>query len=309
MGGSGGTILPSYTPSEFRDKIRNAEQNAEDQQFETQVAELLGSYLADFNDRDTEAIQRILDSVKQELEKEFGEPVTLMFGGSIAKHTYVDGLSDIDALLLMDSADVAGETPESLRETCAARLKARFGDENVSVGALAVTITKDGHTLQFLPALRDGDHFKISNPDGKGWSKIRPRVFAEALTRANAALSNKLVPTIKLVKAIVFTFPENRRLSGYHVEALAIEVFREYGGNLTPKAMLGHFFEKAAAVLLNPIKDATGQSTFVDEYLGEENSLQRKIAADSCDRVARKIRNADGARSVQFWREIFGDLV
>jgi hypothetical protein len=308
MGGSGGTILPSFRPDEFREKLRAAEQQTYDQEFESEIAKFLGLRLADFNSRDTEAIQRILDSVKQELSEEFEGPVSLLFGGSVAKHTYVDGLSDIDALLLMNPKDAVGQTPESLRELCGARLKERFGEQNVTVGDLAVTVMKDGQLLQFLPAIREGEHFKISNANGRGWAKVRPRVFAGMLTEANDRLGKKLVPTIKLAKAIISDFPENRRLTGYHTEALAVEMFRNYQGELTPKAMLRHFFDNAASNLMVPIKDATGQSTYVDEYLGEANSLERKIVADTCDRVARRIRNADGAKSMQLWKEIFGEL-
>lgn len=310
MGGSSGrSSLPSIRPDEFEKLLRSAEAKVQDDNFEIEVADFLASCLAQFNDRDTAAIQRLVDIVKSELSEEFEEPVSLLFGGSVAKHTYVDGLSDIDALLLVNPKDASGETPDALRELCATRLRDRFGSQNVTVGALAITLLKDGHTLQFLPALRSGEHFKIANSDGHGWAKIMPRVFAAALTEANDRLGKKLVPTIKLAKAIISSFPEPRKLSGYHTEALAIEIFRDYNSATTPKAMLRYFFEQAPSRLLSPIKDITGQSTHVDEYLGDENSLQRKIVADACDRLARRIRNADGAKSLPMWKDVFGELV
>jgi hypothetical protein len=311
MGGSGGRgrSLPSFDPEEFRDRIRKAEDERRDETYEFAVAGFLAECLAQFNDRDTAAIQRILDSVKIELSEEFEEPVSLLFGGSVAKHTYVDGLSDIDALLLMNPKDVSDETPDAMRELCAARLRERFGKENISVGNLAITLVKDGHTLQLLPALRSGEHFKIADSDGHTWAKIRPRDFANALSEANSRLSNKLVPTIKLAKAIIAQFPEPRRLTGYHVEALAVDIFKDYKGELTTKSMLRCFFEEAPARVISPIKDITGQSIYVDDYLQESNSIKRKIVADSCDRVARIIKNADGAHFLPMWKGIFGESI
>jgi hypothetical protein len=118
-------------------------------------------------------------------------------------------------------------------------------------------------------------------------------------------MDGKLVPCIKLAKAIIATLPEQRQLTGYHTESLAIQVFKDYKGPKTSKAMLRHFFENAPGHVKEPIRDSSGQSVYVDEYLGEANSLGRRIAADALGRIARKIRNADGARSVERWRELF----
>jgi len=168
-----------------------------------------------------------------------------------------------------------------------------------------VTLTRKETVIQLLPALRDGKKFKISSQDGKSWSQIDPAGFASALTKTNKAMDGKLVPCIKLAKAIIATLPEQRRLTGYHTESLAIQVFKKYDGPKTPKAMLRYFFEKAPEHIRRPIKDTSGQSVHVDEYLGAANSLERRIAADALARIARKVRNADGARSLARWKELF----
>jgi hypothetical protein len=175
----------------------------------------------------------------------------------------------------------------------------------VSVGKLAVTLNHDGKTIQLLPALRVGDKFKISSTDGKEWSKINPVGFADALTKANKAMDGKLVPCIKLAKSIIATLPEKRQLTGYHTESLAINIFRDYDGPKTPKDMIRHFFEKAPEYVNKPIVDSTGQSIYVDEYLDKADSLERRIVADALGRIARKMKNADGARSLESWKELF----
>jgi hypothetical protein len=307
MGGSGGRYFPSYTPAEFQRKVQKAQDSAKDEVYEGEANGLLSEYLAQFNNRDVDAVNQVLEKARLELAEEFEGTVELKFGGSVAKKTYVDGLSDVDALVLLKHADAAHESPADIKETCAVRLREIFGADKVSVGQLAITVEKNGATIQFLPALRAGDHFKISDAKGTEWSKIRPRLFAESLTRANGELGNKLIPTIKLAKAIIGQLPEQRRLSGYHVEALAMKVFEGYQGEVATRPMLKHFFEHVGPRLQQPLTDVTGQSEHVDEYLGDAQSVQRRVIADACDRINRRLRAADAAKDLAQWRQVFGD--
>jgi hypothetical protein len=306
MGGSGGGYFSSsVSPEELARKTREAEQAAQDAQFETEVQQFFADELAQYNQRDKVGTQQVFDAVKEDLKDGIEGTVELLYGGSISKHTYIDGLSDVDALVLFDRKEVTGQTPRELRKLLADCLRARYGKNAVQVGTLAVTLTHQEQTLQLLPAIRDGRAFKIASSDGKQWSKINPRTFAGALTKANKAMDGKLVPCVKLAKAIIATLPEKRRLTGYHTESLAINIFKDYSGPKTTRAMLHHFFERAAAHVRQPVVDSTGQSVHVDEYLGPANSLPRRIVGDSMNRVARRMKNADGARSVARWRELF----
>ena len=306
MGGSGGGFFSSrLTPEQLARRTREAEEKAGDSRFETQVAGFLNTELAAYNDRDISATQSVFDDLKRDLEEDIEGAVDLLFGGSIAKHTYVDGLSDVDALVLLDKSELRHSNPRTIQELLANRLQVKYPRANVSIGQLAVTMELDGNTIQLLPALREGERLKIAHFDGLGWSKIDPKGFSNALTRENQRMGGKLVPCIKLAKAIIATFPEKRRLVGYHVESLAVQIFRDYEEPKTPKAMLSYFFEQAATNVRRPIRDSSGQSVHVDEYLGEPDSIQRRIVADGMGRVARRIRNADGAQSLEGWRELF----
>jgi len=117
-------------------------------------------------------------------------------------------------------------------------------------------------------------------------------------------MDGKLVPTIKLAKAIIAKLPEQRQLTGYHTEVLAVSIFDGYAGPKTTKAMLGYFFDKLPTAVRTPRRDVTGQSSYLDDYLGASDSAERRVTADAIDRVARTIRNADGAQSVGMWREL-----
>lgn len=306
MGSTGGGYFSgSVSAAELANRIRQAEDRARDQTFETSVNEYLGSLLSRFNDRNAAGTQEILEQIVSELEGEIEGTVNTLFGGSVAKRTYLEGISDVDALVLVDNTELKETGPEEVKGYLASCLAARYGREAVNKGVRAVTVIVDDKMIQLLPALRVGEGLRIANSEGTEWSRVNPGRFAAALTRANEAMNSKLVPCIKLVKAIVAELPEKRQMTGYHVESMAIQVFREYEGLRTNKAMLGHFFEKAASGVNSPIVDSSGQSVHVDEDLGPKGSLQRRILGDALGRIGRKIRNADGAQSMARWRELF----
>jgi hypothetical protein len=165
----------------------------------------------------------------------------------------------------------------------------------------------DGMLIQLLPAVRaDDGRIHVPSSRQEGWSKINPVPFQEALTRRNSECASKLVPTIKLAKAVVGQLPEPLRLSGYHMESLAIAAFRNYSGEKTTTQMLPTFFERARQLVLSPIKDSTGQSVHVDEYLGPANSEARQAASHVLGRLERRMRNATAAGSTAQWRALFG---
>jgi len=88
------------------------------------------------------------------------------------------------------------------------------------------------------------------------------------------------------------------------VESLAIEAFKNYEGPRTYKAMVAHFFDRAAELVKSPILDRSGQSVYVDEYLGAANSQERRGVSQALQRVRRKLQNADASKSVEAWSEL-----
>lgn len=310
MGGSSGSgAFGNRSPRELRDIVRKAEDKTTDAAFAAQLASLLGDLLAAYNGRDADAALERLNGVKAALGKAINGTVDHLFGGSVAKHTYVDGLSDIDSLIFVNETALEGKSPQQVLSRMEKILKRKLGAKaEISHGRMAVTIDfHDGMVLQVLPALRTEDGLvQVPSSRHEGWSKITPVAFQEALTRRNRECNSKLVPTIKLAKAIVGQLPESQRLSGYHMESLAIAAFRNYDGEKTTMAMLPVFFERARELVLSPIKDRTGQSVHVDGYLGSENSDARQAASHVLGRLARRMRNATAAGSTAQWQALFG---
>lgn len=309
MGGSGGVFSHS-TPEDYQERIRREQERSVDEEFNGEVSTFIDVLLAQYNDRDKETIDVHLKGIVAALRDRIDGAIETLFGGSIDKHTYVDGLSDIDALVLLNDPEVSGDMPNAVLARLSKILHERFPNTDIKIGTLAVTVFfSDKHEVQLLPAIRVQGGFKIPAAKGNKWAEVSPEKFVEKLTRVNDSCGGKVVPTIKLVKAINNGLPKAFQLTGYHMESLAIEAFESYSGRKNTKAMLGHFFSEAASRVLSPIQDKTGQSVHVDEYLGKAGGSKRIAVSRELMRIARRIRNADAAQSLAQWKALFGDLV
>lgn len=311
MGGSsgGGGLFARRTVGELRELVDRQEHKTRDAAFAADLAGVLGELLGGYNARDTLTANERLEDVKASLADEMEGSFDSLYGGSVAKHTYVDGLSDVDSLVIINDSALEGMPPSEVLRKMAETIANQVGDEGVVThGKMAVTITySDGMILQVLPAIKSKDD-KLRVPSSRrddSWSKIDPVGFNRALTKANSQCSGKLIPTIKLAKAIVSNLPKTEQLTGYHIESLAIKAFRGYEGEKTTSAMLQHFFASSQDFVLSPIKDSSGQSLHVDGYLGKTNSSARGSVSRALGRIERKMRNATRGESVAQWRALF----
>ncbi len=302
MGGSGGS---SYPPSRDIPSLQErARAETQQQALVAEVNALLAEKLATINSRDVNKIGQYLDGITEALAESVEDVTQLLFGGSVAKHTYVDGLSDVDALVLLSEGQ--DRPPSDVRDEFAQTLRERLPTadvKSVEVGDMAVTVEyRDGTTVQLIAAVRQDDrHVAVPSADGSEWRAIMPRRFARALTRVNQSNGQLVVPTIKIAKSILAVESSGAPLSGYHVEALAVAAFREYEGPRNLKSTAEHFFNSASENVLRPIADTTGQSRHLDEYLGPSGSPERQKVAAQLRRIAARMRSAS---SVGDWEAI-----
>lgn len=306
MGSSGGRGY-DYKQRDIKAAIDNSFSETDRENFETKIADIINNLLLKYNDRDVVEIEKRLEEIKNIISQELEGTVNLKFGGSIEKHTYVDGLSDIDTLVLVNKTEFS---PQEIKDHIANELRKALRDvQEITVGNLAVTVKyNDGKELQLLPAIKSGDKYKIQDPKSNTWSEINPQAFTDKLTKINQVTNGKLVPAIKIIKGINEQSPDNRKLTGYHIESIAIEAFKDYSGESTTKKIVTHFFDKAREVIKNPIKDKSGQSIHVDEYLGKKNSEERKRAQYQLEFINSKIQAANNSKSIESWRSLLNDI-
>jgi len=302
MGGSGGGGYSPRTEQQTESSIQAARRATDYADYEAAVSERLRDQLAEYNDRDTDAINSRLEEVKEILADYLESSFFLRFGGSVSKHTYVDGISDVDCLCFLDSSKLAADSPQQLLKGFENLLKELIGKRAyVERGAISIKLKyKDGLELQILPAQRTATGVRIPAYDEDAWSQIvHPQMFAQVLTDLNQKLSGKLVPVIKLVKPAMNNLEP--KMKGYHIEVLAERIFQEYRGNLNSKDMIQHFMDRASELVRTPIKDMTGQSNYADDYLGQPNSATRVAIGRSLQNMAQRMKQADTHCSVDDW--------
>lgn len=100
------------------------------------------------------------------------------------------------------------------------------------------------------------------------------------------------VPVIKLAKSLFNNLPSKYQLSGYHVEALAVEAFSAYNGRYTLYDMTRHLLDYSTRRVLNPMNDVTGQSGEIDSNFGGRNSMIRQQLSLQIKNIAGKFSGA-----------------
>ena len=267
----------------------------------------LRGQLKEYNDRDHEAINRHRETVRQALEQD-DDVVRILFAGSLERHTYVEGLSDVDALVIVNRSKLSSELPQDAIESMEALIRRRLPNTKIRSGDLAVTAEySDGVEMQFLPAIERKDGIRIADGSRNRWSSvIRPNRFRAKLTKVNQAKAGQVIPAIKLVKGLASQVIQNddEKIQGYHMESIAIEAFRDYQGPTDLRSMVIHFCESASEIVLEPITDSTGQSRNVDEYMKGARSPRRRRASENFRRM---LDHFSACRSVSDLDALFGN--
>lgn len=307
-GGGGGRGGGEDGTTSLDDLEQKAHDYVDSSEYEIEINNYFQDLLKDFNDRDVDGIKKHLETIIAALETEI-DIINLLFGGSIQKHTYINGLSDIDILAILDDASYKNMTPNEVLKKFSDRLKQRLPNTQISTGNLAVTIEfTDGHKIQVLPAIKSQDGIRIAHPEGARWSKvIRPERFAKKLTEVNQSKNGRVIPVIKLFKGINAQLPKETQLSGYHIESLAINAFENYKGQLNYKDMLLYMTKYSSNAVQHPITDRTGQSLHVCDYLGNFGSANRDRVSRELKRVHSKMTKANENNSLESWKELMGE--
>ncbi len=306
MGGSGGhgfgrTHDAVWKPPDLENSLKQTRQ----QVAEAEVSSVFADALSKINQIDTEALNLHKEEIFQALKSTFEEADGLLGGGSYSQHTYVNGISDVDMLFVLDAFSSSKiphkENSKAVLADMEKRLRLRFPNTEIKSGRMAVTIKfSDGLELQVLPAFRYHSGYRIPDYRGAGWTIARPNIFAKLLQQRNKEMGGQLVPCIKLAKQIC----ENQGLEvkSYHLSNMAVKAFEQYTGPRSQEDMLRHLFNKAKELTVTRMRDITGQGAYVDHYLS--NKTARMQLARQLATIEKEIIAAEGNSNA--WRQILG---
>ena len=263
---------------------------------EDRFNEYCENLLARYTRRNQQAVTRHLQCLCDFLRQEGNHVVQTMFGGSVRRGTYVTGLSDVDVLLIVNESTLVNQQPTTVIESVRSTIRRRLPQNTVRAGNLAVTIHyAGGIEIQLLPVIRtNSGGIRIAEPGSTQWSNVvQPENFARKLAEVNHAKNGRVVPMIKLAKAMADCFITRRdwKIRGFHMESLAIDAFRNYQGPQDPKSLLNHFLTHSMTAVMRPITNSTGQSRYVDEYLGAADSRARRRASTHLGQMRGKVNS------------------
>lgn len=286
--------VTGWQPADLEGSLAQTRQQAA----EAEVAAVFRDALAQINQIDTEALNKHKEEIFQALKSTFEEADVLVGGGSYSQHTYVNGISDVDMLFVLDTFSASKipnkENSKAVLADIEKRIRQRFPNSEIKSGRMAVTIKfKDGLELQVLPAFRYHSGYRVPDYRGAGWVESRPKVFTELLQKRNKEMGGQLAPCIKLAKQIC----ENQGLEvkSYHLSNMAVKAFEQYSGPRSHEAMLRHLFNKTKELTATRMRDITGQGAYVDNYL--TSKAQRIRLAQQLGAVEQQIAGAEGKAS------------
>jgi hypothetical protein len=307
MGTSGGggpkSKFRPFKRINLQQRIRRAELEAADKEFSPRLAERLNGLVARVNDRDRVVATTCLDDIRKALPGQLKETFELWYGGALARHVGVSGLSDIDILLVLTTSQ---DGPAAALANVEQRMSETLpGDVQVAKGPMAVALTYPGGAeIQIMPAIRTTTGLRFPAGHDDEWSLVDAEAFCEALVERDESCSMRLVPTIKLAKTINAELASGQQLSGLHIEAMAVAAFTDYDGPKTVDKMLPYLFRSMSHLVLSPIRNSSGRKIQVDAHVGRSSSAPRRLRSQALDRIARRMDNATAARSLEQWNTI-----
>lgn len=298
---------PSPSSERIDAMVRDSDKEQDLSEYKTEVNALLANVLNEANARDADATNRHLETVRGALEGLIEDSIELRFGGSVSKHTYVDGISDVDVLAVLKRQIAQGESPKALIEYFASALRSRLPNTEIKTGAMSVTLHfADGIDIQVLPAFPEKDGYRLPRYRGDTWSGVvKPKEFATRLTSINQANGGNVVRAIKLYKIAQEGLPEHSKLAGYHIESIAVEAFSGYAGPLELREMFMHLARASSERVKYPMEETTGQSTYADAHLGIAGSAQRMRTSDTIKRMVTRFEVANDQYRLDTWKEAF----
>ncbi len=260
----------------------------------------------------------VINAIKKELT--LNDTQSLLIG-SWDRNTLVKYLSegDVDVMVilhysnnkdLVDGPNSETRTLNKFKDI----LQSKYPNTEMRRDRHCITMKLSQFTLDVVPAIEytAGGYRIPDSVDGK-WINTNPIKFAELITSINKNTDGMVIPVIKMLKAW------NRNigylLSGYHIECMAYNHYKNYTEKYTYGSTLQVFFSKLSNYLTNSTYDPISSSR-VDTYLDNSASYtNRQIAINKAISAASKSTSAVemnekgyNEKAIILWKDIFGDF-
>ena len=234
--------------------------------------------------------------------------------GSFGNGTSVSGYSDVDYLASIPTDQLTQSSTYSLAKVRNA-LDARFPATDVRVNCPAVAVPFGKYRsedTEVVPAdyVQELDGFKvyeIADGDG-GWMRISPDAHNSYVAQVDAALSGRVKPLIRFVKA--WKFIRNVPISSFYLE-MRVAKYAEGESSIVYDIDVMRVLRSLWDHQLARMQDPTGFSGYISAC---QTEAQEQDALSKLSTATVRAEKADAARSAgdisdafDWWRLVYDD--
>lgn len=234
--------------------------------------------------------------------------------GSFGNGTNVSGYSDVDYLASIPTNQLTQSSTNSLAKVRTA-LDARFPSTGVRVNCPAVAVpfgkyrSEDTEVVpsDYVQELNGFKVYEIADGEG-GWMRISPDSHNAYVTRVDTALSGRLKPLIRFVKA--WKFIRNVPISSFYLE-MRVAKYAEGESSVVFDIDVKRVLRSLLDHQLARMQDPTGFSGYISACktkAQEEDALSKLSTATArAEKAVAAGLDGDIAAAFDWWRLVYDD--
>ena len=234
--------------------------------------------------------------------------------GSFGNGTNVSGYSDVDYLASISTNQLTQSSTNSLAKVRTA-LDARFPATGVRVNCPAVAVpfgkyrSEDTEVVpaDYVHELNGFKVYEIADGEG-GWMRISPDSHNAYVTRVDTALSGRLKPLIRFVKA--WKFIRNVPISSFYLE-MRVAKYAEGESSIVFDIDVKRVLRSLLDHQLARMQDPTGFSGYISACktkAQEEDALSKLSTATArAEKAVAAGLDGDIAAAFDWWRLVYDD--
>ena len=223
--------------------------------------------------------------------------VDIVYAGSVAKGTYVEGISDVDNHVRINGTSLEKKSPAEVKAYIRQQLSKLPNVKSVTETRRTVTATyRDGTEMQYVPVIKTKNGYRVA--DGNNWSNVvYENRFKRDFQRTNKKCGGRLTALVRFLKKENANNPKGQRMSGHHIEVMANRIFKSAPASKTDDVgtMAVYYHQHASRHIRHRMRDVTGQYTYVDKRsLGGPDSESRRALSRRFASRARRMNRSGG---------------
>ena len=247
--------------------------------------------------RDFERHMQYRNEAEDAINEGIDDSVDIVYAGSVAKGTYVEGISDVDNHVRINGTSLEKKSPAEVKAYIRQQLSKLPDVKSVTETSRTVTVTyRDGTEMQFVPVIKTKNGYRVA--DGNRWSNVvYENRFKRDFQRTNKKCGGRLTALVRFLKKENADNPKGQRMSGHHIEVMANRIFKSAPASKTHDVgtMAVYYHQHASRHIRHRMRDVTGQYTYVDKRsLGGPDSESRRALSRRFASRARRMNRLGG---------------